>query len=222
MLYSRNESNQTSEQALGQRLAHIFWMGGSPCAGKSSIAELLAARHGLRIYHCDDFFAAHGQRATLERQPTLYRIMRMSWEGIWMRPVAQLVDDVLRAYEEEFATIVDDLLALPAGQPVLAEGNALLPELVGDLLGARRRSIWLVPTTAFQREYYPRRGAWVHDVVRQCSDPQQALQNWMDRDVAFAAIVERDAAQRGLHVIRVDGSRSIAEQAAMVEQWLQL
>ncbi len=183
---------------------------------------MLAVKHGPQVYHCDDFFAAHGERAVPERQPTFHRILRMTWDEIWMRPVEQLVDDVLRVYREEFEMIVDDLPSLPATPPILAEGNALLPELVGDLLIERRKAIWMVPTEAFQRAYYPRRGPWVQDIVRQCSDPDRALQNWMDRDVAFAAIVARQALQRGLEVIYVDGSRSLAEHAAVVERWLQL
>jgi 2-phosphoglycerate kinase len=197
-------------------------MGGSPCAGKSSIADLLAARHGLRVYHCDDYFQAHGARVVPAQQPTFHKISGMTWEQIWMRPIAELVADEVQVYHEEFAMIVDDLLALAGAQPILAEGSALLPELVAGLLGDPRRAIWMVPTEAFQREYYPKRGRWVQDVVRQCSDPQQALQNWMDRDVAFAEIVAQGAAERGLEVVRVDGSCTIDEHAAMVEQWYRM
>src|SRR4051794_31012591 len=44
-------------------LKHVFWLGGSSCAGKTSIARLLAAAHGLLVYSCDDAFEAHRRRA---------------------------------------------------------------------------------------------------------------------------------------------------------------
>ena len=31
-----------------------FYIGGSPCAGKSTIANLLAQRHGRHAFHCDE------------------------------------------------------------------------------------------------------------------------------------------------------------------------
>ena len=37
-------------------LDHVTWIGGSPCSGKSTIAALLADRHGLRRYDCDAAF----------------------------------------------------------------------------------------------------------------------------------------------------------------------
>jgi broad-specificity NMP kinase len=37
----------------------VFWLGGSPCAGKSSISERLASDFGLDIYHVDEAFEIH-------------------------------------------------------------------------------------------------------------------------------------------------------------------
>ncbi|MFN8444306.1 MAG: hypothetical protein U0175_26220 [Caldilineaceae bacterium] len=38
-----------------------YWIGGSPCAGKSSVTNLLAAQFGLTTYHVDDHFNRHAQ-----------------------------------------------------------------------------------------------------------------------------------------------------------------
>src|SRR5260370_27920347 len=37
-----------------QRLQHIRWIGGGSGGGKSTVARLLAEKHGFRLYHCDD------------------------------------------------------------------------------------------------------------------------------------------------------------------------
>lgn len=47
---------------LRQALAHVWWVGGSPCAGKSTLAAILARRHGLALYRCDEALAAHLRR----------------------------------------------------------------------------------------------------------------------------------------------------------------
>lgn len=213
---------KTTTSNLAQRLAHVRWIGGSPCAGKSTIADHLAAQHGLQIYHCDAFFPAHMQAADPAQQPTLHTLQHMSWDSIWLQPLAALVERVVLAYREEFDQIVADLLALPADTPILAEGTALMPELLAGLGVAPNRAIWLVPSEAFQRAAYPARGEWVQSAVRDCSDPEQAFRNWMDRDVTFARGVAQDAAARGLRLVEVDGTRSIADHAALIERWFQL
>ncbi len=42
-----------SEHNLRSVLAHVLWIGGAPDAGKTSIANLLAEKHQLQVYHFD-------------------------------------------------------------------------------------------------------------------------------------------------------------------------
>ena len=198
-----------------QQLAHVYWIGGSPCSGKSSTAQALAERFGLRYYNCDEAFFRHASAVTPERQPAFHRVTHYSPEELWMRPVADLLADELAVYREEFPLIVADLLALPVDRPVIAEGAALLPELVAPLLAAQNRAVWMLPTADFQWQHYRQR-AWAKDVVKDCSDPEQAFRNWMERDVQFARQVRGQADRLGLPVIVVDGSQGIAAVTAQV------
>src|SRR4051794_25909438 len=123
-----------------------YWMGGSPSSGKSTITEALAARFGLQVYRCDD---AHFQTPKLispECQPIFAHLTQASCDEIWMRPVAQQIDEELALYREEFPLILSDLANLLMSGPVIAEGAALLPELVDAFVVRRDRSIWIVPT----------------------------------------------------------------------------
>ena len=201
---------------LRQNLAHIFWMGGSPCSGKSSIAELLSRRHELQYYQCDGAFAEHGRRVSALGQPTFHKLLSMTWDEIWTRPVDLQLREEIAIYREEFAMILDDLLALPPSPPILAEGTALLPDCVNDVLVNHNQAMWIVPSESFQREHYPDRGPWVQDILRQCADPDLAFRNWMDRDVAFARWVSRRTTELGLEMIEVDGKRTIADNAQAV------
>jgi hypothetical protein len=197
-------------------LGHVFWIGGSPCSGKSTIVEMLAARHTFVQYNCDDALPRHMAQAIPASQPTLHRLAHMTWDEIWMRPVEALLADVLAAYAEEFPLILDELRALPADLPIVAEGAALMPALVHPVLARRSQGIWVVPSDAFQRAQYPVRGEWVQGILSQCAEPERAFQNWMDRDAAFARRIAREAEDIGLYVLPVDGTRTIAENAAAV------
>jgi len=198
---------------------HVCWIGGAPCSGKSSIVAHLARRRAFRSYNCDDAFARHAFEATPESQPTLHRISRMTWDEIWLRPVAALLDDVLHAYTEEWSMILRDLASMPTDLPIVAEGAALMPAFVAPLLTSPRQAVWVVPTEAFQRATYPARGAWVREILDGCAEPERAFANWMARDAAFARRVCKEATEHGLRVLVVDGRRTIAENAATVEAW---
>ena len=198
-------------------LARVFWVGGSPCSGKSSIVGTLAEEYGLHVYKCDDAFWEHAKRVDPVKQPTFHRLARMTWDEIWMRPVAVQVADEFACYREEFAMILDDLLALPGSELIVAEGAALLPELISGLLQDRSRAMWVVPTEPFQREHYTlEKRPWIKDILRHCQNPTQAFANWMDRDVGFAKRVAEQARALDLEVLAVDGKRTIAQNAEIV------
>jgi hypothetical protein len=205
---------------LSHQLSHVYWIGGSPCSGKTSTAQALAKASGWRYFSCDDAFYRHAGLISPETQPVFDRVMHYSSEELWMRPVENQLNDELQIYREEFPLILADLLNLAVDRPVIAEGAALLPELVGPLLGSPHRAIWMVPTAGFQIEHYSRR-EWAKDIVKACSDPKQAFENWMERDIRFALEVRRQAERLGLRVLVVDGSQSPEQSSALVKAHLE-
>ena len=202
-------------------LAHVYWIGGSPCSGKTSIAEALAEAYTLQLYHADQAYFRHANVVTPERQPTFHKLVHLSADELWMRAVAKQVAEEVALYQEEFPLILDDLLALPATRPILAEGAALLPECVVPFLCAAHHAIWIVPTPAFQMKHYVQR-TWAQEVVASCADPRQAFDNWMQRDMRFAEHVKQSAQRVNMRTLVVDGGRSLGETTAMVERYFQL
>lgn len=201
-------------------LPPMLWVGGSPCSGKSTIVEALCSRYGLAAYHCDGHWERHVRMAERSLQPLMHRQREMSWDQIWMRDVSVQVEDELAIYREEFPMILDDLSRMPPGRPVVAEGAALLPELVAPLLSDAHQAIWIVPAEEFQRQAYRQRGPWVQQILSECTNPQAAWENWMARDAAFARRIANQAISRRLALICVDGQRTVDQVSAQVEAWL--
>lgn len=216
-MVSTSESSFVETDSLRQELAHVYWIGGSPCSGKSSIAENILKSGDFCLYDCDQAFFKHVEIITPEAQPTFYRVMHLSNNDLWMRPVEQQTREETLIYQEEFPLLLKDLLSLPKERPILAVGAALLPECVSPLLNRPQQGIWIVPAREFQLFHYSRR-EWAKDVVKDCEDPQQAFQNWMQRDICFASQVRQAAQERGLPILIVDGSTSIQENTARVQE----
>ncbi len=210
------ERQEPDHSAVIDRLKHVYWLGGSPCAGKSSVAIILAERHGLQLYRCDDHFDEHRARLDAGRHPVFASLAALTCDGLWMRPVEVQVETELAYCREVFSMILEDLLLLPSHTRLLAEGTDLLPECVKPLLAGTSRGFWMVPTAEFQYHYYSKR-SWISDILKNCTDPARAFSNWMGRDAGFADRIEESASRLGLPVLRVDGTLSAQEISSIVE-----
>lgn len=192
-------------------LAHVLWIGGPPGSGKTSIASRIARRHGLRLYSADTRTWAHRDRAIRDGYPAA-----RAWEA--MTPDERLVTASAAEMVElslEYARgamIVDDLGGLPASPLVLAEGSPLLPDVVIPELSDLARAVWLHPTRDFQRARLEGRPP-----ASAVSDPERARRNRTEVGLLLTATIARQAKERGVMVLTVDGSRPIDELVAVVE-----
>jgi 2-phosphoglycerate kinase len=186
-------------------LSHVLWLGGSTCAGKTTVAKRLAAAHGLRVYHCDEAFEEHRRRARPDRHPGFCRIMDLSAEELWSLPADEQVRSLLAFYADDLEMILEDLRALPADGPVLVEGTGLLPGKIAALAGDPRQALFLISTPDLRRRLYQGRGKWVRGM------PEEAFA----RDDELALRRATEAAALGLPVVTVDGSRTVEETAEL-------
>lgn len=200
--------------------AHVWWLGGSACAGKSSVARLLAAEHGLTLYACDDRFEEHARRADPIRHPRFRRLADLSPGELWSSSAETQAERLLGFYDDEMDLVLADLAALPG--PVLAEGVGLLPARVAGVLAAPWRAVWLIATAELRRRLYPERGTWVHEMLGGYADPERAFASWMERDSLVASALETEAQNRDLALLTVDGQRGVEEIAAEVARRFRL
>ena len=207
--------------ALKASLAHVYWIGGAPDAGKTTVARLLADRHALQLYVLDAAMKAHWERSTPDAQPELTAFQRLTMDERWVRPDPQaMANQTLCIGAERVALAVEDLLALPRDRPILAEGPWFFPELVFPLLADPRRAIWLVPTDTFKRASAARRDK--PTIRHETSDPDRATRNWLARDLLLDSHVREQAASRRLTLLEVDGTRSPEDMATLLAAHFQL
>ena len=202
---------------LRERLRHVYWVGGGSGAGKSTVARRIAARHGLRVYATDDAMAEHARRSTREDSPLLHSFMDMDVDERWVsRPPEAMLDTFHWFRGEGFNLIVEDLLRLPPGAGVVAEGFRLLPGLVEPLLRARGRAVWLLPAPDFRRAVFEGRGGAAWGFLARTSDPERALRNLLERDRLFTEALREETARLGLHAVEVGASMTEGELAGRV------
>lgn len=196
----------------------IYWIGGSACAGKSTLARHFAEENGYALYACDEHSAQHLQRITEEYQPAMYRVSRMDMNEVFLtRKIEEQLDTYIQYLQEDFQYVLSDV-AGGEDCPIVVEGNQLLPALVEPLLKRKEQAIWVIPTETFQRNQYSKR-EWIHGILQATENPERSFDNWMRRDALFADYVEREAKARELKVLVVDGSRTLEQNYIEISRW---
>lgn len=186
-------------------LRHVYWIGGAPGAGKSTIARRLADRHGMHLYATDDVMSDHFGRTTAEESPFLSLFAAMDMDERWLNRSPQTMLETFHWFRGEgFALIVEDLVRLRgAGIPVVAEGFRLLPQLVQPLLAEPRQAVWLLPTPGFRAAALESRGStWT--IAGRTSAPERARANLIERDRMFTDRLIEQTRQLGLSAIHLE------------------
>lgn len=195
----------------------IYWIGGSPCCGKSTISEMLVKEFGFEMYKCDDHLDRYTEIGFEKGAEIMKKVKSMNLDETWLRDVSEQVEDEFEFYRESLKIIVEDLEKNYKGKSVLVEGAAILPEFIKNNDIDKINYICMVPTKEFQIDKYSKR-EWVKYYLQGCSDTKKAFKNWMERDAQYAEIVKRNANNYGMKVIVVDGSKSIEDNYLIVKQ----
>jgi hypothetical protein len=210
---------QVTKIKLISALSHVLWVGGSPCAGKTSIADRLAQTYDLQVYHFDRTEMEHIARRIAQGDSALAAFLSRSMDERWlMRSPEVMAQSVIGFWTERFRQVMEDLLALPRNAGMIAEGPGLLPECVFPCLSHRHQAIWLVPTDAFCAAVRQHRHAAGRDGFQQTGDPERAVRQLILRDALLARYVKQRAEALHLPLCEVDGGRSLDEMTRLVEQ----
>lgn len=192
-----------------------YYIGGSPCAGKSTIAEILSQKYHLYYFKVDDYLDGYTKLGAFKGYPICKKTIEMSAEQIWMRePVLQCREE-FEFYEEVFEYVLADLKQINCENGIITEGAAYVPKLIKQLGLPRNRYISITPTEEFQISHFKRR-EFVPYVLEGCSDMEKAFCNWMDRDILFAQEVQRQCYEERYASIINDGNIEIDELVSRV------
>lgn len=217
------------DEEICKRLKHVYWIGGGTDAGKTSTARWLSSKYGFSMVHFDRH-APSWERGAL-RSPTFatdfphtQRWVEMGEAKRWHRDPAEHEAHVYQMWQEQLPFRLQNLLDLPADQPIVAEGYGFLPSLIAPWMSRPNQAIWLLPSPEFKHKtFYARVAEGAKASYRhRIPDPEIALENHKNRDMMITDRIRRESAALNLPIFEVDGSRPIQATFAYVEAHFQL
>lgn len=201
-------------------MTNIYFIGGSPCSGKSTITEILAKKYDLYYFKVDDFLDKFIDKGAEEGRSVCMRIKAMSPEETWMREPMVQCEEELAWYREVVDYVQEEITQIQKvnkKKGIISEGAAYLPTLMKSLAIPYNRYLSITPTKGFQMFHYSQR-EWVPYVLQDCSDKEKAFANWMERDTLFAKDVQRQCEEEGYLSLINDGKTDVEDLVKTVEE----
>jgi hypothetical protein len=202
---------------LRARLAHVLWIGGGPCVGKTTLSRLLAGKYDLAIYNLDWHGSReHGQRAG----PAGAAFTQLTMDQRWVDPdPPHLVERSIAVWTELFGLVVEDLLTRDRSRTIVAEGPGALPWCVAPLLSSVRQAIFLVPTRERTETVASRRwGSGQLERFPGIVKRERALANVSARDALMRESIAASCDELGLRHVSMDGSLDLDDSLALLEE----
>jgi 2-phosphoglycerate kinase len=177
---------------------HVRWIGGTACAGKTTVARMLAQHHSLHVYHRDAHQEAYLKRADATRHPALSTAWQSQadWE-MWYRQSPHSIFERSRCEDREaFEFVLDDLEQMPSESAVLVEGIGLYPELLAPV-SSPEHVVLLVADESLARKTWEeryRQTPWLDGYA----NPQEIVNNFIAWTCLSADYFQKMAAQAGM------------------------
>jgi 2-phosphoglycerate kinase len=189
---------ESQHTTMNPNREQVRWIGGTPCAGKTTVAQMLAHQHALRVYHRDAHQEAYLQRADATRHPALSAALasRADWETWYRQSPHTIFEQARRENREAFEFVLDDLEQMPSESAILVEGIGLYPELL-KLVSSPEHVVLLVAGEALARKTWEdrsRQTPWLDGYA----NPQEIIDNFIAWTCLSADYLQKMAAQTGM------------------------
>ena len=199
--------------------AKLFYLlGGSTCAGKTTISQILSEKYGLTVYHCDEYLGKHIEKSNAKEHPNLNRAKKINWNDIFCMETEDYLNWVIGLYSEEFDMILEDLDNLSDGKPILVEGVNLLPQLIKDHLIDETHVCFVVADDLFYQSHQIHRKEF-YERINACTDSEQALINYKNFDLAYGKYIMKEAERLDFKILVVDDESDLLKNIEIIASY---
>jgi hypothetical protein len=171
-------------------LRNVYFISGSACGGKSTIARYLSAKYNLILYDLDERFPQHKALSDACHQPEMNR-NHGTWDAYFNRPPREYADSLRRSMQEQAEIAVVELLTMSEGRRIVVDGSFPC-ELLQRISTPNRVLFLMADINAIRTDYLNRPDkADMQECLARLQNPEQSTEN-MFRAIEYALAQEMD------------------------------
>lgn len=139
---------------LKYHLKNVYFICGTACAGKTTMAKMLAEKHGFYLYDMDKEYSAHRAIAEEAYQPdTCYH--GKNFHEQWLRPIEEQARWNMNTLKEQTEMVFVDLFKLSENQIVIAD-VLYSPDYIQELIDYHHLVFLTVDKSMIRSTYFNR------------------------------------------------------------------
>ena len=157
-------------------LRDVYFISGSACGGKSTIAKYLSAKYGITLYNWDEKYTEHKKISDAAHQPFMNKNYG-SWEEYFSRPPDEYAEAIRRSINEQVEIAVVELISMATKGGIVVDG--IFPcHVLKRISGSGRVIFLMADMEAVRSDYFSRSD---NEDMLEClnglQNPQQAIEN---------------------------------------------
>ncbi len=205
------------DNVIKEYLRNVYFITGTPCAGKTTITKALGKKYNIPVYVIDDQFTIHRLLSDPEHQPNMNRQFRDADE-FFGRSVEEYRNWLLGNSREQLDYVLMDLIQFSRDRIVLCDIHIVAEDAL-RITDPSRIAFLLRNPEDLVEEYAGRPDhQGFHHFIHSASDFEQARVTC--NETLYSLNIGRYNAIRnsGFFWLERDDSRSVDETAALVEK----
>lgn len=115
------------DNVIKKYLSNVYFITGTPCGGKTTVAKALSEKHGIPVYDIDEMFALHQQMSDNASQPNMNRQFKDADE-FFGRSVDEYVNWLIGNTREQLDFVLLDLIRLSQNGRIICDCHLTLEE----------------------------------------------------------------------------------------------
>ncbi|MBN2877967.1 MAG: hypothetical protein JXL85_10000 [Bacilli bacterium] len=203
-----------------ERLKHVYWFAGGPCAGKTTMSNLLVERNGFQ-YVTDDYMKYRPYMKPGEYDSLKIPYRNMDWEWFFMRETEEYVRWLLDVKLILDFMIVDLLQTNPNHKVIVdtgIEADQILPFIAKDhIIGMFTTDDEIKDKYLYREDHDP-----ILQAIQRTKNPQKALIHSGEVMTAFSHRIEESCLKHNINRIYRLHNLSIEDQYRQVVKMFQL
>lgn len=166
-----------ADNVIKYHLRNVRFITGGAFGGKTTMAKLLAEKHGFKRYREGDMWDQHRSYAIPDAQPAMCVKRNEDWNAFFNQPVEKYHRWLSAGLAEEAEMAIVDLMRLAETQIVVAD--VMIPvEILRFIADYRQVVILYAPVEMKRRHYFDREDKKpVLDLIATMHDPKATLEN---------------------------------------------
>lgn len=210
-----------ANNVLKHHLKNIYFIGGTACGGKTTMAKLIAQKYDMIYYNADDAMRNHFKIANKAEQPEMSRKFKDA-EEYFNRPINEYSRWILDINEEAFDMVILDLLKLSKGKPIMAEGH-FDAKLLKNIVSYDRAIFLFAEDDLIRRDYYSRDDKKpMLDAIKKLKNPERVINHTLDLTCNITHIQLKGVEESGMLYFVRNFESTIEKTLKLIEEHFKL